>query len=124
MIRRIVFPIFLALLLAPFSVSAAIQLNLKYPKFPGAPDINTSQNLTSIVAWLYTLIVGISGLAAFAMIVWGGVEWMTSSGNPSRTTEAKDKIQKALLGLLLILASFLILQIINPDLTLLQEPSF
>jgi hypothetical protein len=97
-------------------------LNLQYPKFPGAPDINTQQGLASIVAWLYVFFVGISGLAAFVMIVWGGVQWMSSQGNPSATGDAKDKIQKALLGLLLVLASFLILQIINPELTLLKDP--
>lgn len=112
----------LALLLA-FPLSAfAINLNLKYPTFPGAPNINTNQSLTDIVAWLYVFIVGISGLAAFVMIVWGGVQWMTSQGNPTATGDAKDKIQKALLGLLLVLASFLILQIINPELTLLKNP--
>lgn len=97
-------------------------LNLVYPQFPGAPDLNKNQNLASIVAWLYVFIVGISGLAAFVMIVWGGVQWMSSQGNPASTGDAKDKIQKALLGLLLVLVSFLILQVINPELTLLKDP--
>ena len=112
----------LVLLFLPLSVSAA--LNLTYPQFPGAPNINdpAQQTLTGIVAWLYVFIVGISGLAAFVMIVWGGIQWMTSQGNPTATNEAKDKIQKALLGLLLVLSSFLILQIINPELTLLKPP--
>lgn len=114
----------LAAFLALPGLALAIDLNLDYPTFPGGRDIDDpdQQSLTGIVAWLYTFIVTIAGLAAFVMIVWGGVEWMTSAGNPSKTSEAKDKIQKALLGLLLILASFLILQIINPDLTVLQEP--
>ncbi|MDP2735570.1 MAG: hypothetical protein Q8P12_05185, partial [bacterium] len=96
----------LSLLFAPMLVSAVPcgpsgqdnGLNLCYPTFPGAPDINQASNRTiaGIVVWLYTLIVGLSGLAAFVMIVWGGVQWMTSAGNPSRTSEAKDKIQKAL----------------------------
>jgi len=121
--KKISFVLLLLVLVVPVVVDA-IDLNLTYPTFPGAPNINLSENqsLSSIVAWLYTLIVGISGLAAFVMIVWGGVQWMTSAGNPTRTSDAQDKIQKALLGLLLILASFLILQVINPELTLLQEP--
>lgn len=111
----------LALLLLPLSVVA---LNLQYPQFPGAPNINdpAQQNLTSIVAWLYVLFVGISGLAAFVMIIWGGVKWMISQGNSSQITEARDIIKNALFGILLVLASFLILQIINPELTLLKNP--
>lgn len=120
--KLIAFLILFLILVAPV-IADALDLNLIYPTFPGAPDINQSknQNLSGIVAWLYVLIVSISGLAAFIMIVWGGVQWMTSAGNPARTSDAKDKIQKALLGLLLILASFLILQVINPELTLLRE---
>lgn len=110
------------LLLLPLSAFAS-KLNLTYPKFGGF-DINDpkQQSLPGIVAWLYVFIVGISGLAAFVMIVWGGVQWMTSQGNPTAIGDAKDKIKMALLGLLLVLASFLILQIINPELTLLKNP--
>ena len=122
-LKKGVFIILLLGLVVPI-ITNAIDLNLTYPIFPGAPDINLEENqsLSSIVAWLYTLIVSISGLAAFVMIVWGGVQWMTSAGNPTKTSDAQDKIQKALLGLLLILASFLIIQVINPELTILTEP--
>jgi len=127
-IKKVLFVIVLLALVIP-AAAGAIELNLTYPTFPGGPNINNldcgigGNCLTTIVAWFYTLIVGISGLAAFVMIVWGGVQWMTSAGNPTKTSDAKDKIQKALLGLLLILASFLILQVINPELTFLTEPS-
>lgn len=97
-------------------------LNLCYPSFPGAPLLTSGIKLEQLVAWLYVFFVGISGLAAFVMIVWGGVQWMTSQGNPTSTNDAKDKIKMALLGLLLVLSSFLILQIINPELTLLKNP--
>src|SRR3989338_775832 len=83
-------------------------LNLKYPQFSGAPNINANPRLVDLVAWAYVTIVGISGLAAFVMIVWGGVQWMTSAGNPQQTGDAKDRIQKALLGLFLVLISFLV----------------
>lgn len=109
----------LTLLFFPLSV---FSLNLTYPTLPGGAKLEDTTSLTGIVAWLYTFFVMISGLAAFVMIVWGGVQWMSSQGNTTQITDAKDKIQKALLGLLLVLASFLILQIINPELTLLKNP--
>lgn len=113
---------FLLLLLMTPTATGAISLNLDYPTLPGGLDINDRQGLTDIIAWLYVFLVGISGLAAFIMIVWGGVQWMSSQGNPTATSDAKDRIKMALLGLLLVLASFLILQIINPELTLLRSP--
>lgn len=96
-------------------------LNLCYPK-AGGFSLTSGIKLEQIVAWLYVFLVMISGLAAFVMIVWGGVQWMTSQGSPGQIGEAKDKIQKALLGLLLVLISFIVLQIINPELTLLKSP--
>jgi formate hydrogenlyase subunit 3/multisubunit Na+/H+ antiporter MnhD subunit len=120
--KLVIFSLFIALLL-PVVVSAAdpINLNLNYPSLGGF-DINEDQQLEQIVVWVYTLIVTISGFAAFLMITWGGIKWMTSSGDPSKTSDAQDKIKKALLGLLLVLASFLILRVINPDLVLLANP--
>jgi hypothetical protein len=119
--KKVVFFLFFVALLLP-QVTSAITLNLDYPSFGGF-DINDDQGLAQIVAWFYALLVGLSGLAAFIMIVWGGIQWMTSSGDPTRTSEAKDRIQKALLGLLLVLASFLILQTINPEFNTLRVPS-
>ena len=99
-----------------------ICLNLDYPTLPGGLDLQDNQDITTLIAWIYTFIIAVSGLAAFTMIVWGGLQWMTSSGNASATSDAKDRIKKALLGLLLILSSFIILNLINPELTVLQIP--
>ena len=116
-----VFSIIALGVLLPVFSSAQINLNLDYPTFAGI-DLNTNQNLNTVVAWLYYFIVGIAGLAAFVMIVWGGIQWLTSGAIPSQASEARDKLRAAILGLLLILASFLIIQVINPQLTLLNQP--
>ncbi len=96
-------------------------LNLCYPSFSGL-NLALDTELTEVIAWFYYGIVAISGLAAFVMIVWGGIQWMSSAGNPGATTDAKDKLRSAMLGLLLILSSFIILWTINPELTTLQIP--
>lgn len=106
------------LLLPNVSLALDIQLNFDYPSFGGI-DLNEDQDLNQLVAWFYYFIVGIAGLAAFTMLVWGGVQWLTSAGNPSKITEARERITSALLGLLIILGSWLILQVINPELTIL-----
>lgn len=110
--------IFISFLFLP-AISSALEL--QYPEF-GQIRIELGMDLNKLIAWFYYFIVGIAGLSAFIMLVWGGVEWLTSAGNPSRISEAKDKITSALFGLLIILGSWLILQVINPDLTTLQLP--
>ena len=111
----------LSLLLPSLSIAGNISLNLNYPSFGGF-DLDEKQNLNEIIAWFYYFIIAIAGLAVFAMLVWGGVSWLTSAGNPTRTSEAKDRISSALLGLLIILGSYLILRLINPELTILNLP--
>jgi len=102
-------------------------LNLCYPTIgPEGNKITLSSeiNLNQIVAWFYYFIVGVAGLSAFVMLVWGGFQYLTSAGNPTAIGDAKDRIKSALLGLLIILISWLILQVINPELTILRGPTF
>ncbi|OGZ18976.1 MAG: hypothetical protein A2175_01455 [Candidatus Nealsonbacteria bacterium RBG_13_42_11] len=94
-------------------------LNLTYPSFL---NLDLNMPLNQLIAQLYYFIIAISGLAVFVMLVWGGFEYLTSTGNPSKIGNAKERITSALLGLLIILASYLILQVINPDLLTLTLP--
>lgn len=93
----------------------ALNLNLGYPEFGGI-NLNEDQSLPQLIGWLYYAMIGISGLAAFAMLVAGGVQWMSSAGNTSALSAAKKRIENAAVGLLLVLTSYLIIQVVNPDL--------
>jgi len=118
--RKILLTLLALLLLLPnISLATPLELNLEYPKIAGF-DLNIHQDLNDIIAWFYYFIVSIGGLAAFVMLVWAGFIWMTSTGNPAKITDAKDRIYSAFLGLLLILTSWLIIRIINPDLIILN----
>lgn len=104
----------------------AVCLNLTYPSFNVGGinfDPETKQNLNELVAWGYYFFITIAGFSAFFTIVTAGFSWMTSRGSPAAITEAKDKITSAFLGLVIILSAYLILQILNPDLTTLNLPS-
>ncbi|HEY4502546.1 MAG TPA: hypothetical protein VJH21_01810 [Candidatus Paceibacterota bacterium] len=56
----------------------------------------------------------IAGFLAVIMIVIAGFEYMTTDA-VSGKSDAKDRIVSALSGLFLILLSFILLSIINPD---------
>lgn len=113
---------------------AAVQAQLEWPKVPGMEEgmvkacttnklkicLNEDFGINDLVKYLYSLTVMIGGLAAFIQLIRGGVMWMTSAGNPSQTTDAKDMITSAITGLLLLLASYIILQLLNPDLLIIK----
>src|SRR3989338_3117607 len=61
------------------------------------------------------LVIGIAAVLAMVMIVMGGVEYMTSDLISSKEA-GKDTIRNAILGLLIALGAYLILNTINPQL--------
>lgn len=64
---------------------------------------------------IFKIAIGLCGALAVIMIVIGGVQYM---GNESvfGKTEAKSKITSAILGLIIALGSYALLNTINPDL--------
>ncbi|MEI8337822.1 MAG: pilin [bacterium] len=64
---------------------------------------------------MYMLLVGIASALAVLMVIWGGVEYITTDAIGGKE-EGKQKVQNAILGLILALGSYLILQTINPAL--------
>lgn len=65
---------------------------------------------------LYDFLLGLVGVAAMGSIVYGGVLYVASAGNPSQVTSAKNAIWNGIIGILLAGFGFLILKTINPDL--------
>ncbi|MDP3244134.1 MAG: hypothetical protein Q8M83_00550 [bacterium] len=72
--------------------------------------------LAQYAAALFKWLVAISGILAGMMIVYAGVKWMLASGNPEKINEAKHKIGDAIIGLILVVGSYTIMYIVNPDL--------
>lgn len=68
------------------------------------------------IANIYKYGIGIVGILAAVVLMFGGVVWLTAGGNQSRIGEAKSWITASLTGLVLALTSYMILYQINPDL--------
>lgn len=55
----------------------------------------------------------IAAVLVFAFLVWGGIEWITSSGDKSKMEGARNKISNAVIGLVILAATtavFMLLQ--------------
>ena len=74
------------------------------------------------INFLYSLSIGIAGLLAVIKIIVAGVKYMFSDVITNKAA-AKGEIKGALLGLLLILGAYLILNTINPQLVT-GKPNF
>ncbi len=70
---------------------------------------------------LYTYALSIITLVAVAMIMVGGVVWLTAGGSSERVGKAKEYIAGALTGLLIALFSYTMLATINPALVRFED---
>lgn len=76
----------------------------------------------AMVAGIYQFALMIGGLLAFGAIIYSAIKYALSAGNPTGQGDARSGITDALLGLLLLMAAYLILNTINPNLTKLYLP--
>jgi len=116
--KNLVLSNFFALLFLGIAKSAlAVDLILDYPKIEGIPAPGEEGfTLPDLIRYIYLFSIGIVGMVALLFIIIGAFKYVTSAGNPSKAQDAKDQIFSAILGVILLLASVLILRTINPDL--------
>ncbi|MBP9732273.1 MAG: hypothetical protein KBD29_02325 [Candidatus Magasanikbacteria bacterium] len=63
-------------------------------------------NVEGLIGIIVRGVMGIIGTVALVMMLYGGVTWMTARGNSERTQKARDTILWAGLGIVLIFASY------------------
>lgn len=83
-----------------------------------------AKSLGQLVAdFIYKIVLPVSGILAFGMILWGGIEYTISGGNVERQKSAQKKIIDALAGLLLLFGFWIILNTINPNILKIPDVS-
>ncbi|HEX8964828.1 MAG TPA: hypothetical protein VF820_00160, partial [Patescibacteria group bacterium] len=82
--------------------------------------INT--DVGSFVGQFLGILLGLSGGVAVAVIIFSGYQLAMSQGNPEKVKEARERLTAAVVGLLFIIFSTTILQIIGVD--VLKLPGF
>jgi len=55
----------------------------------------------------------LAGLSTFLMLVYGGVQYITSGGDKAQTESARNKITYALIGLVIVIGSYGIIKLIE-----------
>jgi len=81
---------------------------------PGG-EFSTLGSLTigGVVSGLIRLVLVIVALVFFAMLVWGGIRWITSKGDKGEVENARNQITHALIGLAIVFVAWAIIRLIN-----------
>ncbi len=83
----------------------------------GAPQAARNLDLSELIGNFYAFALGIGGFIALGILLFAGILYTVSPGNPSRQGDAKTWIMSALVGLILLFGSYAILNTVNPNLT-------
>ena len=78
----------------------------------GMPDSGLS-DLQSIVKWGTTVLMITAVLLTIFFLIWGGIEWITSTGDKEKLAKAQKKIIYASIGLIITLGAFFIVNFVG-----------
>lgn len=73
-------------------------------------------DLGSLIESIFNWALALVGIAVFINFLWAGLLWFTAAGRPGPIKDAKEKMFNSIIGAIILLASYLILNTINPDL--------
>jgi vacuolar-type H+-ATPase subunit I/STV1 len=106
----------IVLLLSSWPALSQEPLELQYPSVPGAQAPTTTDTpIANYAKYVFVFIISISGIIGLFILIYGGFVYFTSAGDPSKTNEAKAYIKSAILGMIILLLSYLIAKTINPQ---------
>ena len=78
-------------------------------------DDTETTTASDYIKGMFTLIIAVAGGLAVVKLIFGGIKYMSTDAFSGKS-EAKDIIQNAVWGLLLVISAWLILYTVNPDL--------
>ncbi|MBT6819007.1 MAG: hypothetical protein HOA57_01330 [Candidatus Magasanikbacteria bacterium] len=80
----------------PFGIGYADETGL------GKEDVRTT------IASIINVALGLLGIVAVVIVLWGGFRWMTAGGNEEKVGEARKIIFSGVIGLAIILSAYAI----------------
>ena len=128
--KFLLFCSFLVFLFLVLGTNIACALEVSYPRVPGAVPPQdfaegSTEALSLYIKYFFNLFIWVSGILIFFSLVVGGIRYLLSAGKPDAMLSAKEQISAAFFGSLILLSSFLILQALSPEFTVLEisEPT-
>jgi cytochrome bd-type quinol oxidase subunit 2 len=99
-------------LLLPSVIYAQTNFGLTPPTKPTGLPGNSGDRFTSVLGTYINVFLGIVGIVAVGYLIYGGFRYITSAGNEETAESAKKTIQNSIIGLVIIILSYVIVTVI------------
>ncbi len=73
------------------------------------PGKGFATDFGGLINGVLSFVMVLAALLVFLYLIWGGIEWITSGGDKGKTESARNKITSAIIGLIVVAASYAIL---------------
>jgi hypothetical protein len=96
------------------------QVTIPGSKFQQGESLTLENSTAPIIKYIqaiYNYSISLVGIIGAIMLMMGGLIWITSEGNAEKVGQAKSFIGASVVGILLALTSYILLNAVNPDLT-------
>lgn len=111
--------------IAPKLIEPSLQVDIPDVVFSKATfkdGILNINHLGDYIAGIYKYLLGISTTIAIVFIMVGGLQYAFGGVSEASVTKAKTRIFNSIIGLVLLMSTYLILYIVNPNLVSLKFP--
>jgi hypothetical protein len=71
-----------------------------------------ASNFGNMFSSMLNVVMLVAALLVFAYMIWGGIEWITSGGDKSKAESARNKLTAAIIGLVIVAASYAIVTLV------------
>ena len=83
----------------------------------GATNLPNQAKFSEIMITIINILLAIAGLIAVIFLIVGGFRYITAGGNEESSEAAKKTITNAIIGIVIIILSFVIVRVISNALT-------
>lgn len=84
------------------------------------PGLGENPTLPQYISFIFNFVMQLAGSLALLAVTFGGLRYLASFGSPTAKNAGKEWVKAGILGLLLLMCSYLILYTINKDLVSLK----
>jgi len=84
-----------------------VKVNIN-PAIPALGNVQVSE----VIQWIITTFFVLGILAALFFILWGGLNWILSGGDKEKVDSARGRIIAAIIGLIIVVLAFFILDFV------------
>ncbi len=118
--KKILFSLLcLSVLVLPSISLAIVELDVEFPRI-GEESLTGETTLPGTIKYVFNLVIIIAVLVVLLSLLYGGVRYLSSTGDPAKMADGRKRITRSAMGLFILMASYFILLAANPQLLVLK----